>query len=73
MLRDRRSILSIKVGIDLVEKMEGCRVASLDRKNERQCAKTYLSVSTVNSIASALKEARGNVLEARMRIVSQAK
>ncbi len=51
MLRDCGAILSIQVGVDFVEQMEGGGVASLDRENEGQCAETFdLAVSFANSL-----------------------
>lgn len=39
------AILSIKIGVDLVEEVEGCGIAALNGEDEGQSAKTYDCVS----------------------------
>jgi hypothetical protein len=43
MFSDSSAVLSIEVGVDFVEEVEGCGIGGLDGEDERQRAETYYS------------------------------
>lgn len=47
-LRNCRTVLSVKVGVDLVEEVERRRITGLDSKNQRKGTKTYEFATLVN-------------------------